>query len=116
MLPELGIVTGIVTLDGEPLADAQVKFYPNNGKTSYGMTDRTGRYELRYDKEVYGALLGYHTVVIGKTVMVRDTAPREVLPDRYSGDSQIRCRVLEGENVFNFELHSDLALEDNEPN
>ena len=116
ILPELGTVTGVVTVDGEPLADAQVKFYPNNGKTSYGMTDQAGRYELRYDKEVHGALLGYHTIVISKMVMVHGGAPEEVLPDRYSGDSQIRRLVAAGPNVFNFELQTDLPPEGDEPN
>ncbi|MEO8495043.1 MAG: hypothetical protein ABI614_08230 [Planctomycetota bacterium] len=108
-------MTGVVTWDGEPLEEVQVKFYPHNGKTSYGMSDKTGHYELFYDKDVPGALLGYHTVVLGKTVMLREGAPREMLPDRYSGDSQIRRLVEAGPNVFDFDLQSDRAQEIGEP-
>lgn len=111
-LPELGTVTGVLKLDGAPLHEAQVKFYPNNGRTSFGMTDRQGRYELNYDREVLGAILGYHTVVISKTLMDDTMGAREVLPDKYSGDSQIRVRVDPGANVFDFDLQTDPATND----
>lgn len=50
--PDLGEtvkVTGVVTLDGKPLADAGVKFHPLSDKGfqgATGMTDAEGKYEL----------------------------------------------------------------------
>lgn len=36
-LPELGTVSGVVTLDGKPLPGVTVKFVPANGRTSSGL-------------------------------------------------------------------------------
>lgn len=54
---DLGTVTGTVHLDGQPLADAVVTFYPQGvdpaaggGGASYGRTDETGAYELQYQR------------------------------------------------------------------
>jgi hypothetical protein len=70
--PKYVKVSGTVTLDGKPLADAIVQFAPkgskdnqNPGKTSSGYTDANGHYVLKIaneDKE--GALVGTHVVRI----------------------------------------------------
>ena len=44
--PERGVVTGKVTLNGDPLPNADVEFQPEEGSPSYGMTDEKGRYDL----------------------------------------------------------------------
>ena len=44
-------VTGTVTLDGQPLAAAMVRFQPaSGGAPSAGTTDSSGRYELRHTR------------------------------------------------------------------
>ena len=70
--PKYVKVSGTVTLDGKPLADAVVQFAPkgskdnqNPGKSSSGYTDANGHYVLKVsneDKE--GALVGTHVVRI----------------------------------------------------
>lgn len=46
--PELGTVSGFVTLDGEPLANASVGFTGvDNGPSCYGKTNAGGVYELK---------------------------------------------------------------------
>lgn len=39
-LPELGDVKGVVTLDGKPLANAQIQFVPASGRPSSGTKSR----------------------------------------------------------------------------
>src|SRR5438045_3919382 len=65
-------VSGRVTLDGKPLANATVQFYPvaapgtDPGPTSLGHTDEDGRYTLSFvdSAATKGALVGKHKVFI----------------------------------------------------
>jgi hypothetical protein len=68
-------VSGRVTLNGEPLANAAVVFQPvapegnaNPGPGSGGFTDADGRYTLKITKpngqEIKGAVVGKHKVMI----------------------------------------------------
>lgn len=60
--PELGYVSGVVTVSGQPLANAIVTFTPENGRPSKGTTDESGRFELMYTQDALGAMIGQHTV------------------------------------------------------
>lgn len=57
-----GYVSGTVTLNDEPLADATVEFQPERGSPSYGETDSSGHYELAMSPEDSGAVVGNHTI------------------------------------------------------
>ena len=49
-------VTGTITMDGRPLAGAEVTFAPTDGgRQSYGYTDSQGRYELRFTGQLADA-------------------------------------------------------------
>ena len=62
--PELGTVTGRVTLNGEPLRNVEVSFVPASGRPSYGETNDDGIYELVYIRDVKGAKVGKHKVTV----------------------------------------------------
>src|SRR5690554_1146299 len=62
--PELATVSGIVTLDGEPLEAATVHFQPKSGRPSYGRTGENGQYVMGYSLERSGVTLGEHFVSI----------------------------------------------------
>jgi hypothetical protein len=66
--PEVTTVTGIVTLDGKPLEDAEITFAPKDGRASSGRTDARGQYALSYTKNIRGAVLGEHRVMIRKVI------------------------------------------------
>ncbi len=112
-LPELGKVSGVVTLDGEPLGGATVMFMPSAESdaeadaasrisSSVGMTDEKGRYSLMYVKDVAGAAVGKHQVIIN--------APKpngaEALPRKYNTASELTFEVKPGSNEAPFELVS----------
>ncbi|HAH44696.1 MAG TPA: carboxypeptidase regulatory-like domain-containing protein [Planctomycetaceae bacterium] len=61
---ELGSVSGVVTMDGEPLADAIIVFVPEKGNPSSGRTDEEGNYDLVYLGNSRGAIVGNHTIKI----------------------------------------------------
>jgi hypothetical protein len=101
-------VSGRVTLDGRPLANAAVLFQPvsaagnnNPGPGSTGVTDADGRYTLTITgKEQRGAVVGKHKVRI--TMMAQtdspDDKPRPVkqLPPRYNRDTILEYDVPDG--------------------
>ncbi len=107
--PERGIVTGEVTLNGEPLQGADIEFQPDEGSPSYGMTDRKGRYDLMYTRDKRGAMIGEHTVRITTSTTDTDARGNEVavpqrVPPKYNARSELTRQVKPGKNKFDFEL------------
>jgi hypothetical protein len=65
-LPDLGTVSGKVTMDGQPLAGAVVIFTPVSGPgSSTGVADEAGEYKLVF-RQAIGAVVGSHKVSISK--------------------------------------------------
>jgi hypothetical protein len=109
-LPGLGSVTGTVTMDGQPVADASVTFDgANPGEPpSLGQTDSAGKYELYYSRGHKGATVGEHAVRISTYGGAADDGePRkETIPARYNAKSELKSDVKRGSNKFDFELKS----------
>ncbi len=108
--PELGSVTGIVTLDGQPQAGVIVSFQPEKGRGSFGLTDEQGRYNLNYIFDVPGAKVGRHTVSIS-TPKGDDSDPsslliKERIPAQYNVKSTLTTDVQPGSNEIDCELTS----------
>lgn len=61
--PELAPVTGVVTYNGSPLADASVTFDPESGPGAGAATDANGKFELRTGNRD-GAVVGTHKVAV----------------------------------------------------
>ncbi|QDT91814.1 carboxypeptidase-like regulatory domain-containing protein [Gimesia algae] len=97
--PPLGQVKGKVTLDGAPLADANVTFMPETIRGSSGTTDSDGNYELTYIRDEKGAAIGNHKVVISKLVDEKET-----IPPNYSDETELTAVVKAGPNEINFDL------------
>jgi len=110
--PDMGQVTGTITMDGSPLADAQVTFRPEKGRAASGRTDSSGKYELIYVGETKGAKIGSNKVSI--TTPQQESPeegeetkkPKEKIPAQYNSKTTLTADVKAGENVFDFELKS----------
>lgn len=101
--PPLGLVSGTVTLDGVPLPNAIVRFTPTGpGRTSEGITDADGHYELRYLRAIRGANIDQHIVRI--TTASEENGGRELLPPHYHARSELEARVVNGTNRLDFAL------------
>jgi hypothetical protein len=103
--PPLGVVHGRVTFDGKPLEAAYVVFNPaEGGRQSLGETDRDGTFQLKYIRDIPGAKIGAHKVV----VITRSEGRRESLPACYSDltQTELRADVVAGENEIDFPLKS----------
>lgn len=105
--PDLGSVTGIVTLDGKALPNACVTFIPDHGRPSYGTTDATGMYAMNYFGTTAGAATGTHRVMI-VTALAGPPGPsyRDPIPPRYNTESTLSANVEPGENLLDFDLSS----------
>ena len=121
-LPDLGTVTGTVTLDGKPLVGVTVKFVPANGRTSSAITDASGKYELTYNADNNGAEVGEHTVYVMGQGGEGGGNPNEeggggdasnvepftgTIPAKYNEKSTLKKTVKAGDNTIDFELTSD---------
>ncbi len=115
--PQTIPVTGVVTLDGAPCADAVVTFIPieeTQGNGGAGYTDAAGKFTAQLHdgqtgKGPPGLLPGKYKVLINKSVnadgtpAVRDpnvapidSATRELLPAIYSDFEQTKLRLEVG--------------------
>jgi len=114
-MPEIGSVTGTVTLDGQPLEAADIFFAPEDGRTSTGTTDATGKYELTYNPTTKGAKIGKNMVRITTFKEFegdldaedsKEPARKELVPAEYNKKTTLTADVKAGENTFNFDLES----------
>lgn len=110
--PALGDVTGTVTLDGKPLPEASVTFYPaDDGRPSQGTTDETGKYTLMFTGTKEGAMVGQHSVQVevGVPTGESDTPPVSrvpQLPAKYNKNTELTAEVERGSNTVDFDLTS----------
>lgn len=126
----LGDVSGVVTLDGEPVKFALVTFTPTEGgRSSSAETDADGKYTLFYSNSLDGAEVGEHAVSImpqegGEPDFPDDFDPDTAsqaeidkfyaesagtpIPDKYSGNPPLLTATVEGgANTFDFALTSE---------
>jgi hypothetical protein len=111
----LGRVSGKVTLDGQPLANATVIFSPKTagGSQSLAITDGKGMYSLLQSTQQRGADPGEHAVVIatfsegdpdGNPPVARVA---ERVPFKYNLRSELKATVNRGDNTIDFQLATD---------
>ncbi len=109
---DIAEVSGTVTLDGEPLPNAQVQFIPKGGtgSSSFGKTDSSGNYSMMFSRSVPGASLGESSIRISTAdVNVQDgeeVVVKERVPPKYNSKSELVENVQLGSNTFNFTLVS----------
>jgi hypothetical protein len=102
--PPLGDVTGIITLDGQPLEGVIVLFKPQVGRVATGTTDADGEYELEFAYDVSGCKVGPNTVSLEWPL---GSTNAKALPTRYTTASELKADVKEGSNKIDFPLVSD---------
>src|SRR5262245_31792909 len=93
-VPRLGSVTGTVTMDGQPVANATVIFDGANAgePAAFGRTDSSGKYELYYSRGHKGTTIGEHVVHISTYDETGDDDKRQVqketIPTQYNMKSE----------------------------
>ncbi len=116
--------SGRVTLDGEPLAAALVKFEDQtNGTCSFGLTDASGNYKLQLDSVKTGVTPGKKAVRISTTEKIlgvnsdkdpnessegaaKPAAEPEKVPEKFNKKSELTADVTTAQTEYNFDLKS----------
>ncbi|EAQ77980.1 hypothetical protein DSM3645_16070 [Blastopirellula marina DSM 3645] len=102
--PELAKVTGVVTVNGKPVESIQVLFEPQSeARASRGKTDSDGKFEVYYNLNQPGAVLGEHHV---QFELKGEGSDQKLIPAKYAfGAKGIIAEVTqEGPNEFQFDL------------
>lgn len=119
MLPGCGpaptVVSGTVTLDGRPIQEGIVQFFPvaGDGQTQHAITGKDGSYRAKVSP-VPMVVVIKKPKVVGQTRMFPDSPPvdemAESLPPRYSDrvNTELRVTPIPGKtSVADFALKSD---------
>ena len=116
--PELIEAFGTVTLDDQPLRDAQVMFTAPNQAPVSGRTNAEGFYEMEYNDTLKGAFPGQNDVRINIGLTYEFDADEEDeeeeeemsrinLPAKYNSMTTLSANVVEGGAPYDFQLESD---------
>ena len=126
--PPMQTVTGVVQLDGKPLPNCKVAFYPDVEQfnpdrhgVGYGMSDADGKFTIQHPQGEAGIWAGKYKVMFEAWVDSKGNAlpptakPSEVpggvknlLPDEYRSPSSTpeTATVKSGANEFTFNIAS----------
>lgn len=126
--PKTAAVSGIITMNGQPVADADVVFQPaGQSPAATGRTDGDGNYQLTTFQSDDGAVPGQYLVSVTKYDRPAESAsssseeyvpptaasaqasaaPKNLLPEKYASPktSTLTATVQDGqENQFDFKL------------
>ncbi len=116
-------VTGTVTLDGAAVEGAVVFFEADDRTFSYGTTDESGHYELKFNSKTTGVTQGPKTVRISTVASTGErgeeedesesesSAPKvkrvERFPVTYNKQSELKVSVSDSQTTYNFDLRGD---------
>ncbi len=119
-------VTGVITYNGEPLANATVKFIPTDatGSQSYGKTNEKGEYKLQtlLGAADAGTTPGEYKVTVDCITTVEtgnmieengeekeETVAESLIPAKYNNaeTSGLTATVAPGDNTINFDLSDE---------
>ncbi|MFO1065940.1 MAG: carboxypeptidase regulatory-like domain-containing protein [Pirellulales bacterium] len=121
---KLGLVeiSGTVTFDGAPLADASIKFESPDKTYCTGITDSSGHYRMMLDSRKSGVIPGQKIVRIssrkpageggGAVEEDPDAKPKandEKVPECYNKKSQLKIEVKSADSGMDFNLKSDCS-------
>jgi hypothetical protein len=108
--PDLGQVQGVLTMEGEPVANGSIEFVPvGGGRPSLALTDEQGKFTAYYLPNVPGAQLGEHRI----RFEIARGKPGDPGLERPGGRGKPKGEVVlepqtievgEGENEVNFKL------------
>ena len=122
----LGLVPiyGKIQLDGKPLPGAVIMLEATDRTWSYGTTDASGNYRLKFNSECMGVLVGEKIVRISTTAStgeedeyeedengVRRPPKKELVPEVYFKESKLRVNITPKMRELNFDLKSDGSTE-----
>lgn len=108
----MSTVSGTVTLDGQPLADAVVEYSPLEPgmRPAYGKTDSSGHYTVMTTRSQEGAMPGEYEVRIRTGDITSEDGVQvnipEVVPKNYNDETELKQTVEAGSNTHDYALET----------
>lgn len=106
--PRLAKAKGVIKLNGKPLANIGVTFFPASGPPAYGNTNAAGEYVLMTIRPGDGAAVGAHRVTLGKAEeSSSEKGEVALIPAKFAfpDKSGLTADVKDGEsNYFEFDI------------
>jgi hypothetical protein len=108
--PNIGTVSGTVTVDGEPLLAGSISFFPVDGQSpSAGASIQNGKYTARVPVGAMKVSITYPKVAGTKKLYNTPDSPvgimyKEGLPARYNERTELTFDVKPGSNTKDWEL------------
>ncbi|TWT35367.1 hypothetical protein KOR34_02580 [Posidoniimonas corsicana] len=78
-------VSGVVTMDGEPLTTGRVEFFPDSGRPASGQIDSEGRYQLSTYEKGDGAKPGNYVVTVTSRIVPDEGVSYKSMEDELRG-------------------------------
>ena len=102
-------VSGIVTIEGQPLIRGNIKFVPKNGRPSAGSIGPDGRFTLTCYDGNDGAVLGTHRVQVASNRIISDSKIEWFAPPKFADfrTSGIEVQITEPVDDLKIELSSE---------
>lgn len=110
-------VSGVVTLDGKPLDNGTIAFFPikGDGQTSSAVIGKDGSYQMASSPTQMKVVI-HSSKVVGQKKLYRDMPDspvedilQEMLPARYSdmNKTELTATIAPGKNEVNFDLKGE---------
>jgi hypothetical protein len=97
-------VAGKVVIDGQPLPDAVVTFYPPTGRPSMAKTDSSGGFRLKCFEKDDGAQMGTHKVTVTAVERLNAAELKWLAPKKYADQAQSDVEILVDKPIDNVEV------------
>lgn len=95
--PSVASVSGTVTYQGQPVADAMVSFIPEKGAPGNGQTDASGKYTIS-TRGKNGAVLGLNKVTVTKMTTDGPAMPANPTPEDMRKAAEASARMSQTES------------------
>ncbi|MDR2757277.1 MAG: hypothetical protein LBC20_16385 [Planctomycetaceae bacterium] len=104
--PNSASVSGVITIDGEPVKGVHLKFSPKSGeRPSVGYTNERGEYTLLFTQDQRGCIPGEHVVTINAYRDPENEAS-QYLPAKYNQSAaenpELNLEIKNGSQKWNF--------------
>lgn len=95
--PSVVAVSGTVTYQGQPVADAMVTFIPEKGSPGTGQSDASGKYTIS-TRGRNGAVLGLNKVTVTKITTSGPAMPANPTPEDMRKAAEESARMSQAES------------------
>jgi hypothetical protein len=110
-------VSGMLTRNGKPVPYLTIHFVPENGRSSWGVSDGNGQFSMKQDKKTSGVLVGTHTVWVEWRPLtpIDEMDPKNAkkptdlasIREKYGTEARSPLKIEIGKSVDNLEIKLD---------